>query len=137
MSLQQVIPAAAKNPDVAWSFIETFTDLDKPFITWAALDDAAVPGLTPIDGKLPPPFNESVWAVPVQQLQLSVPPQYPYSTWSQFGDLENMKPLRLMLGEIIFKNMDINVAADRACNIINQIFLPPCTMAHVITTVTP
>ncbi|KAI9140833.1 7 transmembrane sweet-taste receptor of 3 GCPR-domain-containing protein [Paraphysoderma sedebokerense] len=60
-------------------------------------------------------------------MRRAVPVQYPLTMFEEFAELENRKPFRLLMAEMILKNATTEAVIDRTCQIIDYIFLPKCS----------
>jgi len=117
------IPAKAtsRQQDLGWELLTRFVDRISDF-------GEVTKSPPPLESYwLLPPWNEKRWEVTLEQLQASVPAQYPLASFSEFGDIEWYKPLRMMWLEMKYKGVTADTAVSRACEIIDFIFTPVCT----------
>lgn len=120
-----MIMTKAGNKTLAWRFMKMIIDPDQNYLQNISASFGRIP---PYDNMLQhPPFQEPQYQVQRQQMQSARPPQYPSKTFSEYGNLEIKKPFRLLMAELVYKNMSINTVIENACKTINKIFAPQCT----------
>lgn len=111
--------------DLAWKYMSFLLDTSNPYLNELAKIVVSPP---PYDSLLSSDvWSLPEWELPGKQLKKSLPIQYPYHTFPQFGTIESKKPMRYFLMETIFKNYSIDYASDRVCQVINKTFLSECT----------
>ncbi|KAJ3052816.1 hypothetical protein HK097_005612 [Rhizophlyctis rosea] len=55
---------------------------------------------------------------------------YPVPQYASYGLLEKYNPMQIVFNEIMFKNVPVTEALERACTIINYATRPPCDSSH-------
>eukprot|EP01097_Dermamoeba_algensis_P005133 TRINITY_DN3266_c0_g1_i1.p1 TRINITY_DN3266_c0_g1~~TRINITY_DN3266_c0_g1_i1.p1 ORF type:complete len:924 (-),score=194.62 TRINITY_DN3266_c0_g1_i1:79-2481(-) len=124
-----ILTKGSKNKEIAWDFLTHLVNRSQPYLTMAGVFAFSLPPYESIWSKSP--WNEPLWEIPVQLMKFAAPAQYPLSTFPQFGQIESKKPVRLALLEVSYKNATAKQALDRACAIINKIFLRSCTISDM------
>ncbi|KAJ3090902.1 hypothetical protein HK102_002287 [Quaeritorhiza haematococci] len=113
------------NKDLAWKYISNFVNKSNGYLVDVNRELGTIP---PFDSYSDDPvYYEPFIAVAKQLLRYAIPNQYPDSPYRQWGPLENVKPFRMMLLEMIYKNFTAKVATDRMCQ---NVLATPQTMTQ-------
>jgi len=116
------------NHDAAWQLANYFFDTSLPYLNQVAQDSFSPP---PFDSELSiEPWTGVEWDIATATLNRGVPPEYPLTTFPQYGDLENAAPFRMQILNMMYKNMSVVEATARSCEVINYIFLPNCDSTY-------
>ena len=123
------IMADAAQPDVAWTLLTYLINPQKVFQTGLAIASAALP---PYQSSR----SQSAWTAPgVYSIETTVlksasPSNYPLPAFNQYGTLEDDKPFRLLLADIVYFNRSIPDAMHRLCQHVDAIFQPNCAAGY-------
>lgn len=116
------------NHDAAWQLASYFFNTDLPYLDAVAEDSFAPP---PFDSELSiEPWTGVQWDIVTDTLDRGIPPEYPLTTFPQYGTLENAAPFRMFFLNLMYKNMSLDEATARVCDVINYIFLPNCDSSY-------
>jgi hypothetical protein len=113
---------------VAWKFILKLIDPINGYLTDIGRATNMMP---PYDSLYDIKFwNEEQWNIPKNQIRHSLQIQYPRQTFPEFGELEDRHIIRLMILEILKKNIEPSEAIDRCCKLMNSILAGACSDEH-------
>ncbi|KAJ3281677.1 hypothetical protein HK104_011327 [Borealophlyctis nickersoniae] len=118
-----VIMRTSSDPDMAWAFLEQMLAKDVLDLTG---DVTGIP--PPFDSIVQQPKweNKSIYSTLAGQLKQSTPMQYPDLMFPQMSDFENLHPGRHLMIEMVYMNLTVDQAIERACYAINYVFTPRC-----------
>ena len=113
--------------DQLWDFMQIMTSNNYSIGINGLLD--VMPPYTPAISASP------LWTTPDYRIKKAnydkaVPIQYPQSSFPQFNELEQLKPARYLLLEMMYKNLTDDQLSDRFCQLIDYVMLPECTPSH-------
>ncbi|KAJ3090515.1 hypothetical protein HK102_003480 [Quaeritorhiza haematococci] len=119
-----VIPKYSKNKQIAWKMMTRFIDQTTSYVGRMNTQGA------------PPPFKSfGEWDVFKSSefmrftkglMKRAIPVQYPSTPYTQWDALERLKPFRMMLLEMVYKNFTTEVATERVCQLIDYLFAREC-----------
>ncbi|KAI9136609.1 7 transmembrane sweet-taste receptor of 3 GCPR-domain-containing protein [Paraphysoderma sedebokerense] len=119
----------SKHKNLAWKLMKILINNDFGVTKVLNQEQGTVPPYESAQDNSP--WNSAQYEISRLGLKRAVPLQYPATTFPQFGEIESRKPFRLLLAEMIYKNVSAEVAVERACQIIDHVFLPKCSMKHI------
>ncbi|KAI9137963.1 hypothetical protein BKA69DRAFT_1169454 [Paraphysoderma sedebokerense] len=120
-----ILTKKGKNKKVTWQVVKYLLNSNNDFLDQIGSTQGTLPPYE--SALLKYPWNTKAYEVSREALKRAVPPQYPLTTFPEFAEIESRKPFRLMMAEMIQKNLTVEQAANRACQIIDYIFQPKCT----------
>ncbi|KAI9139930.1 7 transmembrane sweet-taste receptor of 3 GCPR-domain-containing protein [Paraphysoderma sedebokerense] len=117
----------SKNKHLAWSFLKRFVDTaNYDYISNIGKIRQSVPPYESVQDF--PPWNTQRYEIERLSLKTAVPPLYPFSGGEHgYSVIEARRSFRVLLAEMIYKNLSAEQALDRLCEVINYAFLPGCT----------
>ncbi|KAI9137289.1 7 transmembrane sweet-taste receptor of 3 GCPR-domain-containing protein [Paraphysoderma sedebokerense] len=124
-----IMTKKGKQKNLAWKLLKLWGDTTFGAINYLGMTQGTIP---PYESAVDvSPWNTEAYAIGRLALKRAVPPQYPMTTFPQFAELEARKPFRLLLAEMIYKNITAEEAINRACQIVDHVFLPKCSSKHI------
>ncbi|KAJ3079285.1 hypothetical protein HK102_003880 [Quaeritorhiza haematococci] len=127
-----VIPKHAKNKLTSWEFIAHFTDRTQSFLRRFNAD-GLIPPLESFADL--PAYSTPFYEFAKKLMRRAIPSHYPGAPYRQYQDLETIRPFRMMMMEIKYKNFSAQVATERACEVIEYIFQRECDQTDYIPTI--
>ncbi|KAJ3288917.1 hypothetical protein HK104_007856, partial [Borealophlyctis nickersoniae] len=109
-----------------WKLMNAIVDRTKNYMDLGAI--APPPSIYRVKNNAS--YSTGYMSTAANLLQYAVPSQYPLQSFPQFSDIELLKPVRVLLYELLYLNRTIDVATERACKIVDYIFLPACNSSH-------
>ncbi|ORX86914.1 hypothetical protein BCR32DRAFT_289711 [Anaeromyces robustus] len=114
-----------KMQDYAWELILMLINDSSGYLTELGIATNMMP---PYDSLYDIRYwNDQKWDVPKAQIRHSIQIQYPRESFPEFGELEDRHPIRLMMLEILKKNIEPSEAVERCCKLMNSVLAGICS----------
>ncbi|KAJ3089796.1 hypothetical protein HK102_005495 [Quaeritorhiza haematococci] len=114
-----VLTRHSKNKDKAWEYISNFVSPANRYLV-DVNDDGVIPPFESFADD--PAYDGPFFDVSRRLMRFAIPDQFPDSPYRQWGALETYKPFRMMVLEMLYKNFTAEVATERLCTVIENIF---------------
>ncbi|KAJ3089793.1 hypothetical protein HK102_005492 [Quaeritorhiza haematococci] len=114
-----VLTRYSKNKEKAWEFLTNLVSPTRPYLVKLNTDG----GVPPFESFADDPFYSGpFYEVSRRLMRFAIPDQFPDPPYRQWGALETLKPFRMMMLEMIYKNFTAQIATDRMCKVIEYLF---------------
>ncbi|KAJ3078066.1 hypothetical protein HK102_004760 [Quaeritorhiza haematococci] len=117
-----VIAKFSKNKNLAWKYLSLFLNQRKTYMPRITAEGSPPPLQSFGDH---PGFGSALYNFAKKLMKRGIPVHYPSNPYSQWAGLEILKPFRMMMFEMRYKNFSAEVATERACQIIDYLFEKP------------
>ncbi|KAJ3085460.1 hypothetical protein HK102_014152, partial [Quaeritorhiza haematococci] len=118
-----MISKYSQNKNLAWGLLRRFVNRSTTYIPRVVSLEGSPPPLESFgDYEL---FSTPLYGFSKKLMKRGVPVQYPSAPYTNWPGLQEYKPFRLMMFEMLFKNFSAKVATERACQLIDHLFAKP------------
>ncbi|KAJ3090512.1 hypothetical protein HK102_003477, partial [Quaeritorhiza haematococci] len=118
-----IISKYSQNKDLAWGLLRRFLNHSTTYVRRTVALEGSPPPLASFGDYAV--FSTPFYQFSKQVMKRGVPVQYPSAPYTNWPGLQEYKPFRLMIFEMLYKNFSAKVVTERACQIVEHLLAKP------------